>query len=373
MSSSELNNRSHITNKRDPNIELLRTLTMIGVIVLHMNNPLVGKCLLYSRDNSFLYGFLLGYESLFVCAVNLFLVITGYYMIRKKSVSLIKPFLLVSQVCIFSISYYVAVNLLRGDFSVRGVLESAIPKNYFVIIYCSLYLLSPFINKLLNSLNARQYTVLMVIICFLFSFVPTILDSLKELKGINVQGLYPEGMFGSGYGYTFINFLMMYMWGGFIRTIGEIRTRTYKLLVILIVSIVLLSAWSHFTIWEGDFVENSSISYCNPLIVLNAVLVFILFTRIEIRNLKVGCIINCLAKNCFSVYLLHNYILGKIDYYSLINQYGTLFALIILIIGLVIFFICCLVGYIYSLTAGRTIAWIADRISCLKRTLITVD
>ena len=373
MSSSELNNRSHIANKRDPNIELLRTLTMIGVIVLHMNNPLVGKCLLYSRDNSFLYSFLLGYESIFVCAVNLFLVITGYYLIQKKSVSLIKPILLVSQVCIFSISYYVVLALLRGDFSVKGVLESALPKNYFVIIYCSVYLLSPFINRLLNSLNVRQYTVMMGIICFLFSFIPTLLDSIKELMGINVQGLYPNDMFGSGYGYTFVNFLMMYMWGGFIRTIGEIRTRSFKLLATLIGSIVLLSVWSHFTLWEGDFVENSSISYCNPLIVLNAVLIFILFTRIKIHNNRAGFIINCLAKNSFSVYLLHNYILGTIDYYSVINQYGVLFALIILIIGLAIYLICCLVGYIYSLTVGRAIVWTVDRISCIKRMLIMVD
>ena len=83
-----------------------------------------------------------------------------------------------------------------------------------MIIYCAVYLVSQYINKLLCSLESHKLKLFMLISVVLFSAIPTMLDVIKEFTSIHVDGLYPTGMFGSGYGYTFVNFALMYTWGG---------------------------------------------------------------------------------------------------------------------------------------------------------------
>ena len=58
---------------RESNIELLRILAMIGVILLHYNNPSIGGGLSFVNNGSINYWFLNIVESLFICAVDLFI------------------------------------------------------------------------------------------------------------------------------------------------------------------------------------------------------------------------------------------------------------------------------------------------------------
>ena len=63
---------------RESNIELLRILAMFGVIILHYNNPSIGG-LSFVKYGSLNYWFLNIAESIFVCAVNLFMIISAYF------------------------------------------------------------------------------------------------------------------------------------------------------------------------------------------------------------------------------------------------------------------------------------------------------
>lgn len=64
---------------RESNIELLRILAMLGVIILHYNNPSVGG-VSFVKHGSLNYWFLNIVESIFVCAVNLFMIVSAYFM-----------------------------------------------------------------------------------------------------------------------------------------------------------------------------------------------------------------------------------------------------------------------------------------------------
>lgn len=74
MSSTALTNSNKITKKpetmvRDSNIELLRILTICGVVILHYNGT---QAFSFVNDNSLNYYILLFLEGLCICAVNLF-------------------------------------------------------------------------------------------------------------------------------------------------------------------------------------------------------------------------------------------------------------------------------------------------------------
>lgn len=68
--------------KRLSNIELLRILAMSGVVILHYNNVAMDGALAYVEHNSINYYVLLFLESLTICAVDLFILIS--FFLRTK-------------------------------------------------------------------------------------------------------------------------------------------------------------------------------------------------------------------------------------------------------------------------------------------------
>ena len=72
------------SKQRESNLELLRIIAMCGVIILHYNNPLIGKAFELVKDNTLNYWIIHFLESLFICSVNLFMVISGYFMVTSK-------------------------------------------------------------------------------------------------------------------------------------------------------------------------------------------------------------------------------------------------------------------------------------------------
>ena len=73
--------------ERQSNIELLRILAIMGVIVLHYNNPLIGRGITYAKEGSVNFYILYFLESLFACGVDLFMLISGYFMCESKKKS----------------------------------------------------------------------------------------------------------------------------------------------------------------------------------------------------------------------------------------------------------------------------------------------
>lgn len=93
------------SSSRASNIELLRIITMFGVIILHYNNESIGGAFKYVAPSSLNYYVLDFLESVFICAVDLFVLITGYYMINTQKRSIIKPLKLIIQVIVFKLTF----------------------------------------------------------------------------------------------------------------------------------------------------------------------------------------------------------------------------------------------------------------------------
>ena len=168
-------------------------------------------------------------ECIFISAVNVFLLISGYYMCSSKKVSISKPFQLIIQVIFFRVSSFIIFVLINKiPYSNKELQNSFLPINYFVILYVALYVLTPFINFLVNRISIKALSRLIFILLTLFSIWPTIVDILIHTSDNSLSELSTISMFGSQYGYTIVNFMLMYILGAYIFRLNITKHTNYR-------------------------------------------------------------------------------------------------------------------------------------------------
>ena len=140
----------NLNRGRQSNIEALRLISMLMVLNLH---SFWG----YSHGSGLLQVADFFRESTSICAVNAFLLISGYFGIKWKFKSF---FNLIFQLFFYAFGVYaVAVALGIIDFSVRDFLMNftCIYKYWgFITAYVLLYVLSPMLNALAEKLTSKE-------------------------------------------------------------------------------------------------------------------------------------------------------------------------------------------------------------------------
>lgn len=333
--------------ERQSNIELLRILSIAGVIILHYNNPVVGGGIAYALEGSLNFYILYFLESLFVCAVDLFMLISGYFMCESKQRSLWKPLELIVQVIAFREAIYLGrVVLGSTSFSIKSAAGALIPVNYFVILYCVVYMLSPYINIMLDKLSEKSFRILMIISLCLFSVYPTIVDVLGEIRGEQFTGLSSIGMYGSQWGYSIVNFMLMYLLGAYLKkgNAGMLKWNSGKLIAFLLLSVLLMAGWARVNDNVGYFTERSAWEYCNPLVICEAAILFIMFSRVNLGRNKV---INRLAESVFTVFLLHSVFLTHLQIENFVRGSALVMLVHIGVSVVLIYMVCWAVSIVY--------------------------
>lgn len=327
---------------RSSNIELLRIIAIIGVFFLHFYNPLIGGgiVLCKSTANEFLLRFI---ESQFSCSVNLFVLISGYFLSQSSSRSWLKPIQLIVQVIAFKVAIYLILVIVgRVDFALNEFIFNFLPQNWFVVLYIVLYICSPYLNIIINVLNSQQYKKLVIILLIIFSLYPTIVDVLSQWTGNPFNGLSTVGMYGSQYGYTIVQFVLMYMIGGFLVKNPSQLSRV-QLLLSSVMVVLLITGWSYVDKISGYKIEPSAWEYCNPFVILEAVLLFMLFSKFEFKNK----LINRLSAACFTFYLLHSVTYGFIDIEWIVNSHPIVMIILIALNGICTYIVCFIIYYLY--------------------------
>ena len=136
---------------------------MLGVVVLHYNVSSIGGGFAVVPQGSINEMLMYFLESLCIAAVDIFVLITGYFMANTKKSGLYKPFYLVSQVIFLRVIFYIVdivTKVKTVDF--WTVLKSLLPMYWFVSVYIALYLLAPFINGFLNILSAKKLKIFLL-------------------------------------------------------------------------------------------------------------------------------------------------------------------------------------------------------------------
>ncbi len=291
-----------IKKERESNYELLRMLAGMAVIILHFNYFPGGGGALANATGATYY-VLLFLEALCACAVNIFILLSGYFSCYSKKIKTGRLLEILLQTICLSLAVNVVSSIIHNSWSITQLAGSLIPANYYVILYIALMFLAPFINKLTDSLGKRGFNILMIIAFLLFSVYAFAVDILKEISGSAWAGLSTVGIDGSMNGYTIVNFVLVYLLGSWLRKNEGLKNiKTSILLVILIACAAAIMGWRRFlpeTAWP----------YHSPLIILEACVIFTLFGRIKISSR----VINTIAPAAFTCFLIHGTILGLLN------------------------------------------------------------
>ena len=122
--------------ERESNIELLRILLGFAVIILHFNYyPGGGGAV--ELTAGFTQTILMFLETLCICAVNVFLLISGYFGVKTEKINFSRVIKLLIQTVAFQFAFSFVSCLTSGAFSIAKLIRALIPVNYYVILYSS--------------------------------------------------------------------------------------------------------------------------------------------------------------------------------------------------------------------------------------------
>lgn len=274
---------------RKSNLELLRIISMMMVIGLHYFNSQMGGAIGKQAPGEINYYITYFLEGLFHTSVNCYILITGYFMVNKKSVSLSKVVNLLMMIVFYGAAHY-SVSLLFGwqMFSITGFVKGVIPVlaglKWFIVMYIILYLLIPYINLALNNMSKKGIQTYLVIALFFFSLWPSILPGAPNADG----------------GYGIINFVVLYSIGYYLRKhyVAE-KSKVFYLGIFMLSGVVTLGAkliterlsLNFISVWAYDFLP----------IIIGSVCLFLFFSKIDIQSK----LINYVSQFTLAVYFFH--------------------------------------------------------------------
>ncbi len=323
-----------IKKERNANIELLRILAMIMVIVLH---NLAGSGALYEQSG-FRYQFYWWMEALCICAVDVFVLISAYFLINA-TFNLQNVFRIIAITLVFSVPLsFLSVKLSGNSISTLSCIKNFFPiltkKFWFVNAYLAMYLLSPFLNKLLRNLDREQFTILLWIEIGMMILRPTLFPKV-----------WAQDMTA---GLSVFFFISLYCIAAWIRLYASSWTinPAHCILLYMITSFLLVvvkAVLMHFDISEDT--ASRYYSYDSFFVVIQALALFLAFLHTKPCNGRKAKIINSIARYSFAAYIIHyslNSVLWRqilhIDRYVGSMPIGPLD---IVLSSVLVFLICC--------------------------------
>ena len=278
---------------RNSNIELLRLVLMAFVVLLHFNNDTMGGAFVLVKDLPLENTILRLFEAFCICAVNCFMIVSGYFLYTNYKIKFSKVFDILAIVIFYNyFNYFCEIIFLNEPFSIRRIIGCIFPANYFAIFYVICYILSPFVAKCFRDIPVKSANFLIAILSFVFIVIPTFLDIANDLHIFKDPGfLSPISLIGNGGGYTIVQFFVMLSLGMWLRK-SEFCPASWKLfLTYAFSSLAIFFCQKKIPAYNYDFIFN----------VTAAVSIFLLFNKLKIQS----NVINFASKSCFAIFCIH--------------------------------------------------------------------
>ena len=281
---------------RQSNMELLRIVSMLLVVVVHTGFFALGRPSVTDIVSECGASFARNLTQAFATGcVDLFVLLTGYFGIKRPSVRGLANLLF--QAAFYTIGIF-AVLCAAGivPFGKEEVLHALmITRGYwFINSYVCLYLLTPWLNRLVERMSRRDLGRLLI--------------GFFALQTAVVWGLNIGNFFIGGYSLT--SFMSLYLVMRYIRIHGgrwTARSRWADLGIVVAVPFViagleLANTWQGWNFFGNDIKFHPDLySYINPLVLLAAVHLVLFMSKIRFTSRAV----NHLAASSLAVYLLH--------------------------------------------------------------------
>lgn len=264
-------------NERDSRLELLRLIVMFMILMIHASSKAFNQYADISLPRAVVVDFS-------ICAVNVFVLITGYF---GASFRFKKLFNLLFQVAFVIALTFMLLSL--PQFGSDFVINKRIFVYWFIYAYIGLLVVSP----LLNNLNFGRKTLLVFIL--IFYIITSFFDLFVECYSFR-------------HGYSFTWFIVVYLIGVYIR---QYRPNVSKLGLIGIFLLAL-----SLNVCLTAFVPKAAF-YSNPFVVVESISLFMFFLKLEPFHNK---IVNYLAASATMIYLVNDSLVGEKIYVDTINR-----------------------------------------------------
>lgn len=265
-------------NQRKSNFELLRIVAMFLIVLYHLISYFIVPI-----DDTPIYKAI---QIPLHIGVILFVLISGYFKIRPSLKGLVSFMLPI-------IVYYIGGNLIfhlyKGNISeidINQFLFLSQSPYWFIRTYLYLYLLSPILNIYIQEENKRLYLLSTLGFIALYMGMTKGDPSLSDGKNI-------------------VNFCFLYVLGNtinYFRFNSKIRKRTL-LFSWGLINIILVTTFIYSPTYISKIIWNFSFPYNSPLLIVNSILIFLFFFKLNLQNNK----INTLSTSVFSIYLIHQH------------------------------------------------------------------
>lgn len=334
-------NTNRLTGDRAYNIDLLKIISMIMVVTLHLN--LFGGLITSANSSSNnLFKFAVNfYEEISIIAVNVFIIISSWFLSASNNYSLKSKRILRLLVSMFF--WYLVMTAIAFALGIHpGYSEllyslPLIGKSYgFIAGYVILYFLTPFLNRLTSQLNQKSHKKLAIILFSVFSlFAPVIFNQYMRVYN----------------GYSFAWFICVYLIVSYVRTYAQWNKIPWKMYLTAFVVLTLIG-----TVARGFAPASSPIyvakgHYNDPIIFLSALTCFLLFASFNVKKIVTTRMIQFFVPLSVAVFFIHaNMFIEQwfktLEFYTFINE-GILRYLICLpLLALAIYLVCTLCEFV---------------------------
>lgn len=160
---------------------------------------------------------------------------------------------------------------------------------------------------MLEKQDSLQWKKLLLTLLLIFSVYAVGVDLYNEILDTERMGMSPITAWGNKQGFNIVNFVLMYIIGAFIRHQSPLKNVKSSYLIFTIIGNTAgITLWAFANSLLSKHGLRSAWVYHNPLVILQAVLFFTLFSRLTFQS----PVVNNLAKASFTCFLFHGYLLG---------------------------------------------------------------
>ncbi|MCM1048759.1 MAG: acyltransferase family protein [Clostridiales bacterium] len=325
-----------VSTPRLANMELLRIVSMLFVVVLHFLWK--GDCLTpLSQSEIPAYGYLAwGLESFAIVAVNVYMLLSGYFLV-ESSFKVKRLLTLILQLWFYSIGVGVVAAafgyISEEGFSIYYLAQLCLPIStnhyWFMTAYVFMYLFAPVLAQGLKRLTKRQFQTVLVLTICAFSLI----KSVVPIKLASDMG-----------GYDCIWYLCIFMIAAYIRIYGIpfFKGAVRSLLVYLasaacIFGISFLLRFVYMNTGKLENILDICYDYNHILVLMASVALFYCFYYIKIKNGALSRIICRIAPYTLGVYLWHEHLAIRYEWTGwLYNITGAPDSIVSLIVTLIL-------------------------------------
>ena len=272
---------------RDSNMELLRIVAMLMVLIIHADYMSLGSPTGADTNSAPIESFIkIFVYSLTTVCVNCFVLLSGWYGLRPKIhrfAEIIFQMLFLSGISLFC--YYLLKEENPDIEDIKSLLLLT-DDLWFIRCYIILYLLSPLLNSFSNVASKRQFQL--------------VLGGLFAFQTIYGWAFASVSWFDGGY--SPLSFMLLYLISQYMRhypsKCTNLSSNSY---IILYLCISALGTVINFTSLKYCLGEGIPwLSYISPIVILNSIILLLFFSKLKFKNKAV----NWIANSCFAVYII---------------------------------------------------------------------